>query len=184
VSGFIVTFTAPGSGASGLFSNSTASITVATNASGIAFAPFTANGTAGGPYNVTATGTGVAPVNFSLTNTGTGPASLAASLASKAGPQNARVWTIAIVNAGPGAANNAQIDSFSLVQTGGAACTPVLNTAFPLSVGTIAANGAANGNVTIDFTGCVAIARFSLTVNFSANAGAATGTLTRNNEYR
>ena len=49
VAGVNVTFTAPGSGASGVFSNSTATITVATNASGVASAPFTANGTAGGP---------------------------------------------------------------------------------------------------------------------------------------
>src|SRR4029077_14440857 len=52
VAGVNVTFTAPGSGASGVFGNSTATITVATNASGVASAPFTANLTAGGPYSV------------------------------------------------------------------------------------------------------------------------------------
>ena len=50
VAGVNVTFTAPGSGASGLFATITTTITVATNASGVAAAPFTANGTAGGPY--------------------------------------------------------------------------------------------------------------------------------------
>src|SRR5260370_1249203 len=44
-------------------------ITVATNASGVASAPFTANATAGGPYTVTAAATGLTTVNFSLTNT-------------------------------------------------------------------------------------------------------------------
>jgi hypothetical protein len=68
VAGVNVTFTAPGSGASGVFSNSTPTITVATNASGVA-APFTANATAGGPYTVTAAATGLTAVNFSLTNT-------------------------------------------------------------------------------------------------------------------
>src|SRR5260370_23114534 len=68
VAGVNVTFTAPGSGASGLFSNSTVTIVVATNASGVASAPFTANGVAGGPYTVTATAAGLATVNFSLTN--------------------------------------------------------------------------------------------------------------------
>jgi hypothetical protein len=45
--------------------------TATTNAQGIATAPvFTANSTAGGPYNVTASVTGVGTVaNFSLTNT-------------------------------------------------------------------------------------------------------------------
>ncbi len=70
VSGVNVTFMAPGSGPSGVFSNSTATIVVATNASGIASAAFTANATAGGPYNVTASATGLTTVTFSLTNTG------------------------------------------------------------------------------------------------------------------
>src|SRR5205814_8213014 len=68
VSGVNVTFTAPGAGASGVFSNSTATITVATDASGVASTPFTANATAGGPYTVTAAATGLTPVTFSLTN--------------------------------------------------------------------------------------------------------------------
>ena len=68
VAGVNVVFTAPASGASGLFSNSTRTITVATNASGVASAPFTANATVGGPYSVTAAATGLATVNFSLTN--------------------------------------------------------------------------------------------------------------------
>jgi hypothetical protein len=73
VSGVSVTFTAPASGAAGVFSNSTRTITVATTASGVASAPFTANGTSGGPYNVTAAATGVTTVNFSLTNTASTP---------------------------------------------------------------------------------------------------------------
>jgi fibronectin type 3 domain-containing protein len=69
VSGVSVTFTAPASGASGLFSNSTPAITVATNNFGIASAAFRANAMAGGPYNVTAAASGLTTVNFSLTNT-------------------------------------------------------------------------------------------------------------------
>jgi len=69
VSGVSVTFTAPASGASGLFTNSTSTITVTTNAAGVASAPFTANLTAGGPYTVTAAATGLTTVNFSLSNT-------------------------------------------------------------------------------------------------------------------
>src|SRR5665213_265544 len=67
-----VTFTAPGTGASGIFSNSTATITVATNISGVASASFTANATAGGPYNVAASSGVLTPVNFSLTNSTNG----------------------------------------------------------------------------------------------------------------
>ena len=71
VPGVSVTFTAPGSGASGAFG---ASATGLTNASGVATAPaFTANATAGGPYNVTASGTTpdqatAASATFALTN--------------------------------------------------------------------------------------------------------------------
>ncbi|MBY0508383.1 MAG: hypothetical protein K2X03_31015 [Bryobacteraceae bacterium] len=63
-----VTFAAPGAGASGTFAGGIN--TAVTNALGVATAPvFTANGTAGGPYNVTASIVGGAnTVNFALTN--------------------------------------------------------------------------------------------------------------------
>jgi hypothetical protein len=69
VSGVVVTFTAPASGASGTFAGGVNTAT--TNASGVATsATFTANGTVGGPYTVTATVPGVATgADFSLTNT-------------------------------------------------------------------------------------------------------------------
>jgi hypothetical protein len=69
-----VTFTAPGSGASGTFANGTGTTTATTNGSGVATAStFTANGTEGGPYTVMATVAGVATAaNFSLTNTPVG----------------------------------------------------------------------------------------------------------------
>ena len=91
VSGVNVTFTAPASGASGLFSNSTTTITVATNASGVAAAPFTANATAGGPYTVTAAATGLTTVNFSLTNTASAPTTMTANVGTT--PQSAMVNT-------------------------------------------------------------------------------------------
>ena len=72
VSGVVVTFTAPGSGASGTFAGGVNTAT--TNTSGVATsAVFTANATAGGPYNVVASATGPTSANFSLTNT-VGPA--------------------------------------------------------------------------------------------------------------
>jgi len=68
VSGVVIQFTAPGSGASGLFSNSTIQFQPMTNSSGVATAPFTANSTSGGPYSVTAGAPGLTQVSFSLTN--------------------------------------------------------------------------------------------------------------------
>jgi large repetitive protein len=69
-SGVPVTFTAPASGASGTFSGNVTTANAATNGSGVAIAPaFTANGTAGGPYNVVASLAGGSPAaNFALTN--------------------------------------------------------------------------------------------------------------------
>jgi hypothetical protein len=70
VSGAVVTFTAPASGASGTFANGMATEMDTTTASGVATSTmFTANGQAGGPYTVTATVAGLAtPANFSLIN--------------------------------------------------------------------------------------------------------------------
>ena len=68
VPGAFVTFTAPGAGAGGTFSNGTGTITVATGANGIADSgPFTANNNAGS-YDVSASVSSLS-VDFSLTNT-------------------------------------------------------------------------------------------------------------------
>jgi hypothetical protein len=67
VSGVAVTFTAPATGASGTFSNTQATQTIATDMNGMASATFTAN-TVTGTYTVTATVAGLPPVSFSLTN--------------------------------------------------------------------------------------------------------------------
>ena len=81
VSGVGVTFTAPGSGASGTFAGGVTTATTDTN--GVATAPvFTANGTAGG-YNVTTnltTGPLGTPASFALTNTA-GPPGLIVAVA-------------------------------------------------------------------------------------------------------
>jgi hypothetical protein len=89
VSGATVTFTAPGSGASGTFPGGATTVNASTNASGVATAPaFTANNQAGG-YSVTASVSGVStPASFSLTNT---PASSGASLAGSGTSSNIAV---------------------------------------------------------------------------------------------
>src|SRR5262249_26423027 len=71
--GAAVSFTAPASGASGSFSNSTASISGTTDANGQVSEAFTAN-TQAGSYTVTAADAGSDSVSFSLTND-PGPAS-------------------------------------------------------------------------------------------------------------
>jgi hypothetical protein len=89
VSGVVVTFTPPASGASGTFAGGVNTAT--TNASGVATsATFTANATAGGPYNVVASATGATSANFSLTNTSGLPAKVAATSGT---PQSATIST-------------------------------------------------------------------------------------------
>jgi len=113
------------------------------------------------------------------------PPELSALISGKSGPQNARVWTLTLANKYC-PAENAQIDGLTLTQTYGAACTPVITSpaAFPLSLGNIPASGTASGAVTLDFSGCANSARFSVTIAFSANNGAVTGSKTLNNQFR
>ena len=69
LSGVTVTFTAPGSGASGAFGGS-ATVSAVTNGSGIAVSPVLTANSQAGSYVVTASVAGVAsPANFNLTNT-------------------------------------------------------------------------------------------------------------------
>ena len=71
ISGVSVTFTAPASGASGTFAGTgtNASNAIVSDASGFVTAPvFTANNTAGGPYDVFASATNFSSADFKLTN--------------------------------------------------------------------------------------------------------------------
>jgi hypothetical protein len=81
-----VTFTAPASGASGTFANTTNTTTASTNVSGNATAStFTANANTG-TYSVTTAASGVAsPPSFSLTNTSAGAVTLSATATTNGG---------------------------------------------------------------------------------------------------
>jgi hypothetical protein len=111
------------------------------------------------------------------------PTTLAGNLTAKSGPQNARVWTLSLLNNGPGGAFGTAINSFTLKQTFGAACTPVIGTAFPLAESDLAPAQTGTANVTIDFTGCAAAARFTAQFTYSANAGAVSGNVVRFNQF-
>lgn len=114
------------------------------------------------------------------------PTTMGGNITAKSGPSNARVWTLAVTNNGPGAANSAQLNTFSLTQTFGATCTPAVTSpaSFPLIVGNIAPVSSASVPVTLNFTGCALTARFAATFTFSADAGVVTGTVTRFNQFQ
>jgi hypothetical protein len=111
-------------------------------------------------------------------------ATLAGNITAKAGPQNARLWTLSLLDNGPGPANGTAITSFTLAQTFGAACTPVLGNALPLAVGNLALAQTEVVKVTLDFTGCAASARFTARFTYSSNGGAASGSVVRYNQFQ
>jgi hypothetical protein len=94
------------------------------------------------------------------------------------------VWGFTVGNTGPGSATGAQMTSFTLHQTGGAACTPVVATAFPLALGNLGPATSVPVSVTTDFSSCAASARFTLTVVLSANSGATTVTVSNGNQFQ
>ena len=94
------------------------------------------------------------------------------------------MWVFEVGNNGPGSALGAEITGITLLQTLGAACTPVITSpaSFPLAVGNIAPQTVADVNVTIDFTSCAVNAMFKVTAPESANNGAAKGTIVELNQ--
>lgn len=117
---------------------------------------------------------------------------LSGSIASKAGTADARLWTLAFTNAGPGTAHGVRLMGLSLRQTGGAACAPVVRTGFPVALGDIAAGTSASTGVSIDFSGCPALATFAVDAPFNAAngwhgdpaKGSPTLTISRTNQFR
>jgi len=158
----------------------------ATPASGYVFKNWstTASGTLTNPTNATTATVSLSGPATVTANFGELKTSLSGLIMGTSGPQSARAWTITLSNAGPGAANTAQINSLSLTQTGGAACSPSVTSAFPVAVGNIAPASTGSGAVTVNFTGCPMNARFTTTFTFSANAGAVTGSRTLYNQFQ
>src|SRR6266404_961940 len=181
VSGVNVTFTAPGAGASGVFGNSTATITVVTNASGVASAPFTANATAGGPYTVTAAATGLTTVNFSLTNTAAPPTTMTANAGTT--PQSAAINTafanalaVTVKDAGSNPVSGVNVTftapgaGASGVFSNSTATITVVTNASGMAAAPFTANATAGGPYTV-----TAAATGLTTVNFSLTNLSASG---------
>jgi hypothetical protein len=142
---------------------------------GYAFASWTGN--VASPSSATTSVTMIQPqtvtANFKPLAT-----TVSAALASQSGPQNARVWSFTLTNAGPGQANGIAINAFSLTQTAGTSCKPALVSKLPIAVGNAAPKAALTASVTIDFTGCASNALFSLSIGNTENSGASHSTQT------
>jgi len=85
-----------------------------------------------------------------------------------------------------GTAYNTRINGFTLTQVAGAACTPVITppSSYPVMLGDIASGNSASASFTIDFTGCPALARFTLNMPWSSANGADTGRFSLGNQFR
>lgn len=110
------------------------------------------------------------------------PTFLTGALVNRQGPLSAARWTFLIVNAGPGAADAAQISSLKLTQNSGKACGAHIVTRVPILLGNLPPGGFRRTPVTINFTGCSEQARFTVTGILTANQGRATGMLTGRNQ--
>jgi len=174
VSGVVVTFTVPATGASATFAGGVN--TASTNSSGVATsAVVSANGTIGGPYTVTATVSGVsAPANFSLTNS----ARIAAAITATSGtPQSAAANTafalplVAQVLDSSGNPVSGVMVTFTPPASGASATfAGGVNTATTTASGVatspvVSANGTVGGPYTVTATvaGVIAPANFTLT---------------------
>jgi hypothetical protein len=109
---------------------------------------------------------------------------MAGNISAKTGPASARVWTLSLTDNGPAGALAATISAFTLMQVAGAACAPNISTRFPVVLGTLGAGQTGLANVTIDFTGCAAAARFTATFTFTATNGTVTGAVVRTNQFQ
>jgi hypothetical protein len=114
---------------------------------------------------------------------GTASTSLSASLISELGATGSRDWKFQVYDTGIGPANAAQISGITLTQTGGTACTPAFAPGtFPVALGNIDPSQSATGDVIINFTGCTSTSKFTVKVTVTANGGATSTVMARNNE--
>src|SRR6185369_1079595 len=112
------------------------------------------------------------------------PTTLNSILNTKTGPANARVWGIQVNNTGLGAASALMLTQMQLTQAGGGPCTPRVKTPLPVQAATIPPLESGSIPVTIDFTGCDATARFTLSYTVNANSGGAISSRTLYNQFR
>lgn len=127
-----------------------------------------------------------AAVLLTIPQAASGPAALMGTVSSRSGPSNNRTWDLTLTNNGSGPADATTINSITLTQKFGAACTPVPKSMpmFPAPVGVIAPGSSGSLPVAWDFSSCPSNARFTLSFTFSANSGADSGTATLNNLFQ
>jgi alpha-galactosidase len=114
-----------------------------------------------------------------------GSASLVGAITAKQGSPTLRIWQVSLTNTGSAAATHAEVNSFSLIQTGGSGtCDPKVLLPLPIQVGDIAAGAQGSVKIPIDFSKCSENAVFNASVVFSSNNGADVGDITEESTAR
>jgi len=106
------------------------------------------------------------------------------SLAGTSTSTTVRKWTVTAANGNVGPAYNTLLAGFTLKQTGGVKCTPVVTppSAYPVSLGNIATSKSASAAFTINFAGCKSGVTFTVAIPWSV-ATYDTGTWTDSIEF-
>jgi hypothetical protein len=133
------------------------------------------------PLDTTLTASATAPMPRFSTPFATLPAfsidkcaapTLSATILSKSGPKNARVWNIQIKN-GKTPAYGVEMTGLKLTRSAGPKCTAaVTSPAFPVSLGDMLPNSSATTAATINFTGCTSKSKFQAVIQLSDDDGA------------
>ncbi|WP_421693946.1 beta strand repeat-containing protein [Aestuariivirga sp.] len=175
IPGMTVTYTAPGSGASGTFTGSATTGTAVTNASGIATINIKANGTAGA-FNVAASVTGIgSPVQFALTNLVPSGSGISSSTGNNQSTATCTAFSTALritvtdVNGVP--LTNYPV-TFTVNEVNGAGGT------FANGTGTVTVNTGTNGNAGVATATALTASCTAGTFTVTATAGSVTQTFT------
>lgn len=94
------------------------------------------------------------------------------SISGQTGGRDAQVWTVTATNEGEtGPAYATQINGFTLRQTGGVPCSPVVTApgSYPISLGDIGNGASASAAFTVNFGSCGRFAQFTLTMPWSSS---------------
>ena len=106
---------------------------------------------------------------------------LVGTLTGKSGPFNARIWQYTLKNLDSGAVSPT-VSAFSLTQTFGTTCTPVLSTTLPVQYPLLVQNASSAASFTLDLSSCAANVRFTL--NVTAASGATTQSFSHVLQFR
>jgi hypothetical protein len=99
---------------------------------------------------------------------------------------SSRTWSFALINSGTAPAANVKVTGLTLTPTPASSCKPQVLTTFPVSLGSIAANGgSASGAMLINFSvaGCLPTTRYSATFTYTYD-GSSTLSKTYSNQVQ